>query len=383
MRNGLVSALCLWVAALVSLPANADIAAFNKAVKANDYKTAAAEAASTWPQLDKARDDISLIAREFGFAAYLAGDFSAARTYAQFAAEHTPEGTDRELAMAVSNVLVRAADYRIKANPENRKLLLDALNARAKQPGFDNVSVLGVDVLVSGDMEAGKWEDAQTSASLGISLTAKGGGYFLLARRRLELFSAVAEYMDRRDPATYAMFAALTDNVVADMDAAKDEAAAKGLVPFFWEVASWSQTIASHVFSSGKRLPAEFRKDDKKTHEAANDKTYSPRVRALIHKHEDDEACTRQVKMAKPVRYPPDALYKGFVGTVMLQGDVDAEGKFQNPMILASVPAKPFGQAALKSVKDIRFEGKPGFWNDSCEMAHKDHIVEFQFVIAR
>lgn len=67
---------------LMALPAWGDIKSFNAAVTAGDFKKAAAEAATTWPTLDKSRDDIALIAREFGFAAYLATDYAAAQTYA-------------------------------------------------------------------------------------------------------------------------------------------------------------------------------------------------------------------------------------------------------------------------------------------------------------
>src|SRR5689334_1369714 len=79
----------IWIAAiglavLAVLPASADIKTFNEKVGARDFKAAAAEAAATWPTLDKSRKDIAIIAREFGFAAYMAGDFSAARTFAEF-----------------------------------------------------------------------------------------------------------------------------------------------------------------------------------------------------------------------------------------------------------------------------------------------------------
>ena len=63
---------CVWIAAfalalLAAAPATADIKAFNAKVLARDYKGAAAEAAATWPTLDKSCKDIAIIANEFGF----------------------------------------------------------------------------------------------------------------------------------------------------------------------------------------------------------------------------------------------------------------------------------------------------------------------------
>lgn len=71
--------------AVLAGPARADIKSFNAAMQKGDYKAAAAEAASTWPTLNKSRDDLAIIAREVGFAAYLAGDFAAAKTYGEAA----------------------------------------------------------------------------------------------------------------------------------------------------------------------------------------------------------------------------------------------------------------------------------------------------------
>ena len=118
--------------ALFALPAFADIRSFNAAVVARDFQKAAAEAASTWPTLDKSREDIALIAREFGFAAYVAGDFAAAKTYAEFAAAKPAEGAASEFHL-LSNVLLRAAEHRLKPSEATRNALLSALEARAAQ----------------------------------------------------------------------------------------------------------------------------------------------------------------------------------------------------------------------------------------------------------
>src|SRR6185503_11214122 len=73
--------------ALFAFPAFADMKAFNAAVKAGDYKTAAAEAKATWPTWNKSDPDTATVAREFGFVSYVAGDFAAAREYGAFLKE--------------------------------------------------------------------------------------------------------------------------------------------------------------------------------------------------------------------------------------------------------------------------------------------------------
>ena len=64
-------------------PAMADIKAFNAAVKAGNYKQAAVEAKSVWATWDRQDRDTAVMAREFGFVSYVAGDFAAARDFAQ------------------------------------------------------------------------------------------------------------------------------------------------------------------------------------------------------------------------------------------------------------------------------------------------------------
>ena len=64
IRVGLAS----WFLALLTGAAFADIGAFNAAVKAGDYKTAASEAKVIWAGWNHADPDTAVVAREFGFA---------------------------------------------------------------------------------------------------------------------------------------------------------------------------------------------------------------------------------------------------------------------------------------------------------------------------
>lgn len=84
--RGFVLAACVCV---MTASAAADIRSFNAAVKAGDFKVAAAEAVATWPTLNKARKDLAIIVQEFGFAAMMAQDFKAARMFAAEAMKAT------------------------------------------------------------------------------------------------------------------------------------------------------------------------------------------------------------------------------------------------------------------------------------------------------
>ena len=150
MKAGLRGvSLALAAAILLSAPASADIKSFNAAMQAGNFKLAASEAASTWPTLDEARDDLAIIAREFGFAAYMSGDFAAART---FATEALKESGDTPLVAASrvqSAVLLRAAEHRSGATDQTRDALVQALQARATLPGLDGISFIAAQAAVN------------------------------------------------------------------------------------------------------------------------------------------------------------------------------------------------------------------------------------------
>src|SRR4029077_4732879 len=98
-------------------PSFADMKAYNAAVKAGDYKAAAEEAKSVWPSWDKSQPETATVAREFGFAALIAGDNSSARDFGRFLTEKgasLPTPDDQPL---VSAVLFRSADYKITHQP--------------------------------------------------------------------------------------------------------------------------------------------------------------------------------------------------------------------------------------------------------------------------
>jgi TonB family protein len=368
----------VWLAAIglavfLTLPAAADIKAFNEKVSARDFKAAAAEAAATWPTLDKTRKDIAIIAREFGFAAYMAGDYVAARTFAEFAVANEPEGPDAQAQRATAAALVMLAAYKQKPAQATRNELFSAMSARVTMPGFDIISFLGVDALVAYDLEKGNWQDAQASSTLAEQLTLAGGLAYKLNNRKFQLYNAVADYMVTKDKPVYDRLDALSETMRDDIDAAATEEEAAKFADFYWSVHAWKQAIGTHLVGRFKMKWPD--KDDE-------EEGHSERVARLLDGRTDSKTCKLRIDMKKKPSYPASALYGGMIGVVILQVDIDGQGMASNAEVLTAVPEKYFGDAVLKSVKDIRYvPGEP--WNTSCSLATKARVITFSFAIAR
>ncbi|MFT3724197.1 MAG: TonB family protein [Hyphomonadaceae bacterium] len=368
----------IWIAAiglavLAVLPASADIKTFNEKVGARDFKAAAAEAAATWPTLDKSRKDIAIIAREFGFAAYMAGDFAAARTFAEFAVANEPEGPDAPAQRATATVLVKMAAHKQQPTQATRNDLFSALSARASTPGMDIISYLGMDATLAYDFEKGSWKDAQASSSLGEQVTATGGPVYVLYNRRFQLFNGVATYMSTKEKSVFDKLTALTKTMIDDINAAPTDKDAAPFEDFYWDVYAWQQAIGNHLVGRNKM---EWPERDK-SEEA---KPVSERMVRLLGKRSDAEKCgTKPDKRQKP-SYPSSALYKGLTGVVVVRFDIDDKGRPSNTKVLSAVPEKYFGEAVLKSMKDFRYlPDKP--WDASCSLAQQGRVMTVIFSI--
>jgi TonB family protein len=361
------------VALLATLPASADIKTFNEKVVAKDFKAAAAEASTTWPTLDKSRRDISIIAREFGFAAYMAGDYTAARTFAEFAVANEPAGPDAEEQRATATALIKLAAFKQQPTQATRNELFDALSVRAGMPGIDIISYLGIDATLAYDFQKGYWKDAQASSTVGEQLTTAAGPIYKLSNRKFQLYNAVATYMTAREKSVYEKLETLSRTMRDDIEAAATENDAAELADFYWDVNAWKQAIGLHLVARRKMKSPDETKDD-------DEEEASERLTSLLGQRADAKTCMSRIEMRKRLSYPPSALYDGLIGVVILRVDVDEQGKASNAEVVTAVPEKYFGEAVLKSVKDIRYiPGEP--WNASCSLAAKARIISFNFTI--
>lgn len=385
MRTMAIAGVCL-IAALIALPAFADIKSFNAAVTAGDYRTAAAEAAATWPTLDKSREDIAVIAREFGFVSYVAKEYAAAKTFAEFAAAQNVEGDGAAEAKALGTLLLRAAEYRLKPSDAARDALFGALEARAALPSFDNISFAATEAVLGHDLDKGRWRNAAASAELATRLASAGGAYYAHERRKYELYRHVADYRVRERAETYDALTELLEAICAQAAAIPSDQAAQRFVELFWEVWAWRSALSAHLTSRGVREHTR-----KQAQRAADEKARWERLGADEQLSRrlgrqpagSDPACQKMFDPRRKPDFPSSALFRGFVGSVVLRADLDESGKLHNPEILAAVPEKFFGGAVLEASDDMRYV--PGkVWDAaSCTMAEDDRIVTFEFIIPR
>jgi TonB family protein len=375
------------IAALSALPAFGDIKSFNAAVTAGDFKKAAAEAATTWPTLDKSRKDIALIAREFGFVAYVAKDYAAAKTYAEFAAAQKADGADAAETQALSNVLLGAAKYRLKPSEAARDALFGALEARALLANFDNISFAASEAVVGHDLEKGRWRDAMASAGLAAKLASGGGPYYAYERRKYELYQSVADYRVREKADTYDRLSELIEAICAEASAVSSDKAAQRLIELFWETWAWRATLSAHLTSRGvgehTRKKGQRDIDERARWERLAGNEQLRRRLGRPPMEYDPAACQKTFDIRTKPDFPGSALYRGFVGSVVLRADIDDNGKLQNPEILAAVPEKYFGGAVLKAFDGMRY--LPGkVWDPTaCKMAQAGKVITFEFVIPR
>jgi hypothetical protein len=360
-----------WVlAAMVALPAFADIKSFNAAVNAGDFKKAAAEATATWPTLDKSRKDIVLIAREFGFVSYVAKEYASARTFAEFAALQDAEGDGAAETKTLGNVLLRATEYRLAPSDATRDALFGALEARRGLQSFDNISFAATEALVGHDLEKGRWRDAIASAELAAKLTESAGRSYMLERRRYELYGAVASYRVNGTRANYQKFVDLSHAMTEELLAAPSDAAAERMLPLYWDIRSWRGAIFSHLRSRGRNVPDDDSRKGEQTPE---------RLKKLTDSHEDDDACRKVFDWRAKPDYPKSALYEGFVGAVILRVDIDESGKASNPTVLAAMPEKHFSDAVLGHVGQMKWVPGKTWDKSKCSLAEKGHVVTFNF----
>lgn len=352
------------LAATVASRASADISSFNAAVKANDYAKAAAEAAATWPTLDKSRADIGEIAREFGFAALVARDYAAAQSYAKFAIER--ENGDNQL---IAVVLQRLADYGARPTDATRSNLLDAIIARTARPGVDAISLAAGNTLVDANKGAQRWTDLRRSAEAAAKMAKEGGPSLVADLRRFELYSKTAAYFEDGRMESFVPVRDHAALIARDIESVGEDEATQ-LVSVYWETELWRSIVAVRLGSQNK-----WRDDIAKKGEAVLTPEAFPRLAQLTGM--EPTGCKLM-----PDRQPVNNVRSGkkHMGAVVLQLDIDSRGRASNPSVLAAYPAdSPFIQAYLVSADKWTFKsGRP--WNTkTCTLARSKYTIRLTF----
>ncbi len=367
--RGVVALAC---AVAFVIPAFADIRAFNAAVKAGDYRKAATEAKASWKEWDRADPDTAVVAREFGFASYMAGDFAAAREFGRFLKDNGARLSTPDSQPDLSNVLFAAAGYRLEPGAATRDALLDALKARERRAGIDMQSVLAAEALYRGDWSTGNWGGASESAALADRLLARGGAQLLSRTLDARATAAVSGFMGGRDKQDYEKIVKAHNDVVAAIDAAPDPRQRAILIPLKFRLEAWSLSVSSY-FKATQQTGSLISKDVK-----------TAPLRRLERAPFDDmqtgpDPCEGDIDIGS-LRYPLAAEYRGMVGTVIMRYDSDGEGRITRPEILAAVPMAQFAEQVVKAAADFRLKRTAGD-KPSCSLAGTSRLVRIIFQI--
>ena len=362
------------LAAISAGAALADIGAFNAAVKAGDFKTASVEAKGVWSTWNPSNPDTATVAREFGFASYVAGDFAAARDYGQFLRDKGGTLAKPDDQPATSRVLHAAANFRLAATDATRKDLFDALKARETAPGVDSISLLAAEALYKADWAAGRWDEVSASGMSAYRIISRGGDAVAVRALEARTTGAAGDFLSRRDKDDYERMVDTHDAIIDAIDAATDPKHRAALVKLSFTARAWALSILSALDTSsqtGSLIPVKAKYREMRNPERG----YFDSDRSLS----QGLACDIEVN-TNAFTYPRSALFKGMVGAVLMRFDIDEEGRVVDAEPLAAVPARQFSAAVMDAVPKIRFTRAAGS-PSNCTVARKNYILTLMFGI--
>jgi TonB family protein len=368
-------------AGCLAAPAFADINAFNAAVTRGDYKTAAAEAETIWKTWDTADSQTALVAREFGYAAYVSGRYDLAKQFGQFLVDKGATLATPDKEPATSRVLLRAAEFSLSDGDAQAKALREALQARGRENGVDMTSVLGWERLYRSSWAKGAWGDAERDATAAAELL-KRAPSLLVRQRTAEVLKSTAAFMvERLGDSTqrnraYFIMADTHDAIVGDINLFTDHAVRQQLWSLKWATEAWAYAMESYLDSSDRQVGSNISTKLK------------PRdlVQASVVQHPEEEA-TRSIPVCdgafqgKKVTYPPSKAFKGQVGSVIARMETDATGKVVNVEVLAAVPAEAFADGVVAALKTWTYKPSKKSAGASCRLNYLNHAYKVRFYI--
>lgn len=349
----------------------ADIKGFNAAVQAGDYRKAAVEAKTAWASWDRSDPDTATVAREFGFASYVAGDFAAAREYGIFLRDNGKTLAKPDDQPASSAVLLAAAEFRLGASEATRAALINALKAREAMPGIDNISVLASEAVYKQDWGKADWPKAVESAGLAWRLIGRAGPSLALRALDARSAAATADFFHGPDKQDYDSIVDAHDAVVDAIDAELNPQKRLAFAPLKYQLEAWSMSMINYFDSgqqTGTSIPIRVKARTLKT-------TAQPIFPdAAI----TGDQCETLDADFTGLRYPQSAMYKNMVGTVIMKLTVNEQGRVSAFETLAAVPARHFAEAVEKALPQTVFRPGPGS-KAGCSIARSTLIYRMSF----
>ncbi len=379
LRRGL---LAVALAVAVAAPAAADIKAFNAAVRAGDYKTAAAEAEGIWKTWNSADSQTALMAREFGFAAFVSGRNDLALQFGQFLVDKGATLPTPDDQPATSAVLHRAASFKMKNGEPERQALRQALTTRSAAPGLDMTSVLAWEVLYVADWNAGDWANVETDATAAAEFFKRAPKNLQHRQRKAELTATSAMFLQGRNRVTkgrndyYNRMVDLHNVIVGDIDAAVSDGDRKLLWPLKWQAEAWYMAMWSYLSSSYTQIGSNI-----STKVEARPLTHPERAQYA------DDPATAHLPVCegrfdgKKLTYPSSKAFQGIVGGVIARMDVGPDGKINDVELLAAVPAESFGESVVKTLRTWTFKPDKDADTSKCRLNSRNRMYGVTFTM--
>lgn len=367
VRQFLVSLAAVF--ALAS-PASADIASFNAAVKAGDYRAASLAAAQTWPTLDKTTPDIAIVAREFAWASMLAGDPRNAQVYSSFLIDTPPASAPKEYLPVVGRVLDAWADFAVSSTRETRTALNNALMDRAAIATTDLISVRAAQALFYDDWDKGRWKEAAAAGWSASAILKNYGKGLLDAAYNLEMGTLAAQFADQPSAQFATSLRQLSERALAEALATTEPQLKERLSHVFFNINAWA-TVA-------ERLMAQ---QDKRFQPAAPSDSLRRAYKLLSPAPGDPAlpecAVSRETGNKQP-KYPTGRLFKDWPGFATYRLTIAPNGRFSDIRLMGAAPLSDFTQSVDKAIEDWRWTVRDGMRPPQCRMPEY-YFVEFEF----
>lgn len=386
LRGFLLAAGLSWI---VASSASTDLTAFNQAVNRNDFAAAAAAAKEIWPTYDRNSPKTAAVAREFGMAAYVAGDYEAARKFARFLVAEGARLVPADNRPLTARVLLEASDLQLDPGRKQRRKLFEALDAHRQAEDADTIAMLAAGALVRYDIGNYAWRDAEKSAGVAADLASKRGDTLLNVRRNMEVTAIAARYLAERSTDSLTAMSDLHDAIVADAERLPSGVIRSSLMSLQYQTSTWTTAMLDYFRSllsvTGNSLAAQFeyRLPDPRTLdllERRELRSIAP-ARTASEGHELPPAplCNGSMKAERQPVYPSNASYRGLAGAVLLSIDIAPNGEAKDVQVLAAVPADVFSQAAVKAFSNSRFDPSADQDLSRCRVERSDYQVMLRF----
>ena len=380
-------AVVLCAGLLVVMPASAGIRAYNAAVNAGDYATAAAEAESIWSKFDKTLPETVATAREFAWTSMLADQPAKAQIYARWLVEEGANAPTPDDDPLMSKILLLWSELGKEPSRDQRAVLSTTLSSwsAANTSVPSRVAAVAAAQLYGKAWQAGSWKDAERDAKIAETLAGRLGAEGFVIEQRAILDGAAANFMDTKKADGYMRIADGWEKLVARIGPPRP---GKGLdlgnlEPLYWRGMAWMTAMSAYFRVGNDRISASQAYMRQGDLIEARSKTIQGRCGAspcapVPLPPGQLPQCIGTWNQSPPLNYPSTARFKGMLGATILNLTVDDAGKVTDVKVLAAVPSETFPEPTMKAVRQWTLERAPNAKLPCTLAGERQLTVQFQ-----